>query len=147
LKPELKVTDHLVESRTMADALYAGKITFMDIVGRILDKHQPTDRILVVIDQFEELFTLCTDPEIQRSFLDGLLEAVKPGERYRKPVVVLILTLRADFMGHLLTHRAFTDVIQDTSLLMGPMNRDELRGAIEKPAEFQGAVFEPGLAG
>jgi hypothetical protein len=58
---------------------------------------------------------------------------------------VLLLTLRADFMGQALTHRPFADALQEASLLMGPMTRDELKSAIEKPAALQGAVFEPGL--
>lgn len=145
LKPELSETDHLVESKSLAEALYSGKITFFDVLERIIEKYRSAERILIVIDQFEELFTLCPDPEIRSLFLDRLLEGLNPREVYRKPVVVLLLTIRADFMGHLLTHRALTDAIQDTFLLMGPMNRDELRVAIEKPAKFQGAAFEPGL--
>ncbi len=48
-------------------------------------------------------------------------------------------------MGQALAHRPFADALQEASLLMGPMNREELRLAIEKPAEMQGAAFEPGL--
>ena len=48
-------------------------------------------------------------------------------------------------MGQALAHRPFADALQEGSLLLGPMNREELRAAIEKPAELQGAAFEPGL--
>ena len=53
--------------------------------------------------------------------------------------------MRADFMGQALAHRPFADALQEASLLMGPMTRDELRVAIDRPAEMQGAAFEPGL--
>ncbi len=53
--------------------------------------------------------------------------------------------MRADFMGQALAYRPFADALQEASLLLGPMNRDELRAAIEKPAEAQGAAFEAGL--
>lgn len=102
--------------------------------------------ILLLIDQFEELYTLCQQSEVQHRFLDELLDAVhgnpiKPGNG-----VVLIQTLRADFMGQALAYRPFADTMQKSSLmLLGPMTRDELRMVIEKPAEKQGAAFEPGL--
>jgi len=48
-------------------------------------------------------------------------------------------------MGQALSHRPFTDALQDGALILGPMNREELRTAIEKPAELAGAGFEPGL--
>ena len=48
-------------------------------------------------------------------------------------------------MGQALAYRPFADVLQGAAILMGPMNRDELRSAVEKPAELQGAVFEAGL--
>jgi WD40 repeat protein len=59
--------------------------------------------------------------------------------------LVLLLTLRADFMGQALAHRPFADALQDTALMLGPMTQEELRATIEKPAERQGAAFEPGL--
>jgi WD40 repeat protein len=58
---------------------------------------------------------------------------------------MLLLTLRADFMGQALTHRPFADALQDNTIILSPMNRVELRAAIEKPAEQQGAAFESGL--
>jgi WD40 repeat protein len=48
-------------------------------------------------------------------------------------------------MGQALTHRPFADALQEGSLILGPMNRDELQAAVEKPAELQGAAFEAGL--
>jgi WD40 repeat protein/DNA-binding SARP family transcriptional activator len=101
--------------------------------------------ILLLIDQFEELYTLCQQSEVQHRFLDELLDAVngnpiKPGNG-----VVLIQTLRADFMGQALAYRPFADTLQKAALMLGPMTRDELRMVIEKPAEKQGAAFEPGL--
>jgi predicted Zn-dependent protease with MMP-like domain len=48
-------------------------------------------------------------------------------------------------MGQALAHRPFADALQEASLLMGPMTRQELHTAIEQPAEMQGAAFEAGL--
>ena len=75
------------------------------------------------------------------AFVDELLACVET----ESSSLVILIALRADFMGQALAHRPFADTLQEASLLMGPMTREELRLAIEKPAELQGAAFEPGL--
>ncbi|MGD2178227.1 MAG: BTAD domain-containing putative transcriptional regulator, partial [Anaerolineae bacterium] len=142
LEPELGETDRLIEARKLAGALRKGEIPLYDAIQRALDSSPAGRRLLFVVDQFEELYTLCPEPELRRSFLDGLLAAVGAASEGRVPLFSLLLTLRADFMGHALAHRPFADALQDGSLMMGPMSRDELRRAIEKPAEVQGAAFE-----
>ncbi|MGD9100326.1 MAG: hypothetical protein PVF45_07585, partial [Anaerolineae bacterium] len=102
-------------------------------------------RLLLVVDQFEELYTLCPEPDARRRFLDGLLAAVEVESGRRASLFALLLTLRADFMGQALAYRPFADALQDTSLILGPMTREELRAAIAKPADKQGAAFEAGL--
>ncbi len=145
LEPELNETDRLIEVRKLADALREGEIPLYDAVERTLVKNGVANRLLFIIDQFEELYTLCRDSEERQRFLDGLLTAIEAGSEQRNSALALLLTLRADFMGHALAHRPFADALQDTSMMMGPMSRDELRRAIEIPAEMQGAVFEAGL--
>ncbi|MDY7077293.1 MAG: BTAD domain-containing putative transcriptional regulator [Chloroflexota bacterium] len=145
LEPELGETDRMIETRKLADGLREGEIPLYDAVERALEKIPAASRLLFVVDQFEELYTLCPEPETRLRFLDGLLAAVEAGSERRVPPLALLLTLRADFMGHALAHRPFADALQDGSLMMGPMSRDELRLAIEKPAEKQGAAFEAGL--
>jgi WD40 repeat protein len=77
--------------------------------------------------------------------VDELLRTVEASKNSRDGSAVILLTLRADFMGQALAHRPFADALQEASLLMGPMTRQELRVAIEQPAEMQGAAFEAGL--
>ncbi|OQY24033.1 MAG: hypothetical protein B6I35_02455 [Anaerolineaceae bacterium 4572_32.2] len=145
LEPELSETDRLIEARKLADELRGGEILLCDAVAPALEKSRTASRLLFVVDQFEELYTLCPEPETRRRFWDGLLVAVEAGSERRIPPVALLLTLRADFMGHALAYRPCADVLQNASLMMGPMSRDELRRAIEEPAERQGAAFEAGL--
>ena len=145
LEDKLSETEHLVEAQRLSIALRAGEVSLSQVVERILEKHAKAHHLLLVIDQFEELFTLNREPEEQRAFLDELLATAQFGEANHTSPVVSLLTLRADFMGQALTHRPFADVLQEGSLMLGPMNRDELRDAIEKPAELQGASFEVGL--
>ncbi len=145
LEPDLHEVDQLIDIQKLALALREGNLTLHQVAVRALEKYPDASRLLLIVDQFEELYTLCPDSEERRRFLDELLAAVEAGAEQRISPFVLLITLRADFMGQALTHRPFADALQEGSLILGPMNREELRAAIEKPAEMQGAAFEVGL--
>ncbi|MFD5391128.1 XRE family transcriptional regulator [Streptomyces sp. NPDC127074] len=91
----------------------------------------------LVVDQMEELYTLCTDPEERIRFLDRLLTAAAPDSRLR-----VLIAVRADFFGHLAGHRPLADALREATLLVPPMNRGELREAIVKPAQAAGHIVE-----
>jgi energy-coupling factor transporter ATP-binding protein EcfA2 len=146
LEPDMSETERLIEIRRLADALEQGNLGLSEVVVRILQKSPEVHRLVLIVDQFEELYTLCSDPEMRRRFVDRLLEAVQVGHEDRHlPDVTLVLTLRADFLGNSLTYRPLADALQDANLVLGPMTRQELRQAIENPAAKQGLTFEPGL--
>lgn len=145
LEPKQSETERLIDIQKLADALEQNHVTLKSILERILDKEPGRETCLLFIDQFEELYTLCRDEATQQRFLDVLLDIIDPSfNTYGSPFKVLI-TLRADFMGKALSYRPFSDILQDATQLLGPMNRIELRQAIEKPAATQGVSFEPGL--
>jgi WD40 repeat protein/DNA-binding SARP family transcriptional activator len=145
LEPDLTETERLLETKKLASALQKGELDLYHVAMRALEVHSEARRLLLVVDQFEELYTLCPEQERQRRFVEALLAAVQAGSGQRRSPIVLLLTLRADFMGQALAHRPLADALQDSSMLLGPMNREELRAAIEKPAGLQGAAFETGL--
>ncbi|WP_461033374.1 WD40 repeat domain-containing protein [Streptomyces mayteni] len=94
----------------------------------------------VIVDQFEELFTLCQDREERTRFLDALLSAAEPGGRTR-----VVVSLRADFYGRLAEHADLAEAVRRATLLVGPMSPEELRAAIVKPAATQGLIVERAL--
>jgi WD40 repeat protein/DNA-binding SARP family transcriptional activator len=150
LEPELGEIDRLIETHKLAEALNDREVGLYAVVERAAEKAVGSTgarsrRALLLVDQFEELYTLCPDPDTRRHFLETLLAAVTDGSTRREAPLVLLLTLRADFMGQALAHRPFADALQEGSLMLGPMTREELRAAIEKPAEKQGAALEAGL--
>lgn len=102
-------------------------------------------RLLIVVDQFEELFTLCGDAEARVAFIDALLDAAGAAGAEAEPTVVFLVTMRADFLGQALAHRPLADALQGTDEKLGPMTTDELRQAIERPASASGVRFEDGL--
>ncbi len=97
--------------------------------------------VLLVIDQFEELFTLTTDEGVRRRFLDSLEHALRD---LRCPVR-LVLTLRADFYDRPLRYGDFARLLGDSTVPVLPLAADELERAIVDPAARAGATFEPGL--
>jgi WD40 repeat protein/class 3 adenylate cyclase len=145
LEPGLSKTDLLAETRNLAERLAKREVGLAEVVRRIQKDLKDKLKVLLVVDQFEELYTMCTDADLQVAFIDELLATVEASKTQREGLAVVLLTMRADFMGQALTHRPFADALQEASLMLGPMTRRELHMAIEKPAEMQGAAFEPGL--
>jgi len=145
LEPDLSEVDQLIESEKLAKAFKDGNLSLNQLVERILAKHPEAARVLLFIDQFEELYTLSHEAETERLFIDELLGTVETATDRRSSSIVLLLNLRADFMSQALAFRPFADLLQDVSLMLGPMTREEMRAAIEKPAEIQKASFEGGL--
>lgn len=140
LEPDLSEVDRLVELRKLANHLQDGTVTLHDVAARILDKQPGTDRLLVFVDQWEELYTLCIDGTVRSAFIGQLIDASASA------ALRVVLTLRGDFMGQALDTRALADRLQEGVVTVGPMNRTELEETIVRPAEKIGLSFEPGLA-
>jgi len=141
--PELDATDRIAQARKLADYLRGGTIPLGDIFAQIKQKH-PNVRVLLIADQFEELYTLCSDETIRRSFLDALLASFSPPNSQLSSAV-LVATIRADFLGNALSYSPFADILKNAVKLLGAMNREELSQVIEKPADKLGVKFADGL--
>jgi energy-coupling factor transporter ATP-binding protein EcfA2 len=97
---------------------------------------------LLVIDQFEELYTLCRHPAEQEAFLANLLSAVDP--QSQRPVTVLIV-LRADFYAQLAQNNQLRELVSQNQEFIGAMSRDELFRAIVQPAALGNWKVQEGL--
>ncbi|RSD16371.1 NACHT and WD repeat domain-containing protein [Amycolatopsis eburnea] len=96
------------------------------------------DELIVIIDQFEEVFTLCTDGEQRTGFFDAVLTAAAAdGARCR-----IVVGVRADFYAHCALHPALAAALTDAQVLVGPMTAGELRDAIVQPAVRAGYSVE-----
>ncbi|WP_063780773.1 nSTAND1 domain-containing NTPase [Nonomuraea sp. SBT364] len=95
---------------------------------------------LIVVDQFEEVFTLCRDPRERAQFIDLLLAARQAGSLTR-----VVIAVRADFYGRCAEHRELTAALRRANLLVGPMHQEELREAIVRPAMAEGLTVERAL--
>jgi WD40 repeat protein/transcriptional regulator with XRE-family HTH domain len=104
-------------------------------------REEKNARLFLVVDQFEELFALCRSEEERGLFIGNLLTAASEADG---PVIVLI-TLRADFYAHCANYVQLREALAKNQEYIGAMNQDELRRAIEEPAQRGRWEFEPGL--
>ncbi|MFI5454371.1 MAG: CHAT domain-containing protein [Isosphaerales bacterium] len=94
---------------------------------------------VVVVDQFEEVFTLCNDDGARLEFLDRLLALAKTRR--------VVVTMRADFWGDCAPHRALRELMLAHQELIPPLTTDELRLAMSCQVGAVGLRFETGLVG
>ena len=106
---------------------------------QLLDE-SPDAKVVLIVDQAEEIFTLCHDEEERRTFVELLAHAAEENTQ-----TVVILALRADFYGHCATYPSLAALVQDHQSLVGPMREGEIRRAIELPASKAGLQLEEGL--
>ena len=102
---------------------------------------KPGDRLMVAVDQLEELFTVCEREDERVAFLDRLASAACDPERR----LLIVVALRADFYGRCATYTRFAELLSSRHVLVGPMRREELARAIELPAARAGLVVERAL--
>ncbi|MGE0025474.1 MAG: AAA family ATPase, partial [Thermoleophilia bacterium] len=109
--------------------------------ARALEGRPADDRVLLVVDQLEEAFTLCQDAGERAALLGNLVYAATiPGGR-----TVVVITMRADFYHRLAEHPALRGMVASQQVLLGPLDARNLRRAIEEPARRCGLELEPGL--
>ena len=139
-----------------ADQLKADQRRLHGIVGTALHGSPQDRRFVVVVDQFEELFTQLEarlaespdDPRKQeqiegerRAFIDNLLYAAT----VRGGRTLAIITMRADFYGKCSRYEDLAHALADEQELVPPLDETNLRAAIEQPAQRCGLELESGL--
>ena len=129
---------------TLLEQLQADRRGLLRAVKRILpddEAGQGRSELLLVIDQFEEIFTLVEDEAVRHHFLDSLhLAVTEPDSRLR-----VVITLRADFYDRPLLYQGFGDLLRQRMETILPLSTEELEQAIAGPAERVGATLETGL--
>jgi WD40 repeat protein/class 3 adenylate cyclase len=141
-------TESVTAAATLADDLSKDPRSLHFFLSRRAQT-QDSSHTLLVIDQFEELFTLCRDEFEREAFIDNLLTAISPspfqGVGRGEGRITLVITLRADFYAHIAQYPDLRDIVAQGQEYIGPMTSDELRRAIEEPARGGHWEFEPGL--
>ena len=142
LAAQLGKLDHDAPLGATLDRLADDPRTLHLVVAAALADAAPDARVAIVVDQLEELFTICRDEPQRRQFLALLHEAVlATGGR-----TVVVTTMRADFYARCAAYAGFAQLLGTHQLLLGPLDEDGLRQAIEQPARLAGLELEEGLA-
>jgi hypothetical protein len=129
----------LANARKLGNRFATGDLTLADVIHRVIEKSNGTGRLLLVADQFEELFTLTPEPS-RRAFAQMLLYDLGSAP------FTLLLTLRADFYSQIITlNRELSGRLAPAQVNIGALTREELREGIAAPAKLVGLDFEPGL--
>ncbi|MFF1693334.1 hypothetical protein ACFVXC_06875 [Streptomyces sp. NPDC058257] len=108
-------------------------------------------RPVVIVDQFEETFTLSSDDTSRRTFIQVLqaacspIDAGGPVDAGGPAPALVVLGIRADFYEQCLAHPELADALQHRHMVLGPLTTQELRDAVTGPAKAVGLELEPGL--
>ncbi len=112
-----------------------------DPVSEALDGLPANERLLLAVDQLEELFTACRSDAERAAFVDTLARAAAdPDGR-----AVVVVALRADFYGRFAAYPELAELLGGNHVLVAPMQTSELRRAVELPAGRVGLRVEPEL--
>jgi WD40 repeat protein/DNA-binding SARP family transcriptional activator len=111
----------------------------LDALAHALDEKR--EHSMLAVDQFEEVFTACSDVAERTAFLDALTEAAAAPDG----ATTIVIAMRADFYGRCAEHRGLASLLASHQILVGPMDADELRRAIERPAQRADLTVEEQL--
>lgn len=100
------------------------------------------ERLLLAIDQLEELFTTCSSEDERAAFVEAITRATADPQGR----TIVAVALRADFYGRFAAYPALTDLLGANHVLVGAMQATELRRAVELPASHVGLKVEQELA-
>jgi DNA-binding SARP family transcriptional activator/WD40 repeat protein len=137
----LALVSHAASPDSVRDRLIEAPESVSNLTTRALDGRDPDSRLVLVVDQLEEVFTVCDDEVTRDRFLEVLVHAARDPEA-RTTVVVAI---RADYYGWFAAHPEPAALLAGANVLVGPMRPDELQRAMEEPARRAGLVLEDGL--
>nr|WP_132126505.1 hypothetical protein [Actinocrispum wychmicini] len=121
--------------------LVADPSTLNLALRQALIDHPADTEVLLVVDQFEELFTACQDTTQRDQFIAALLSAAQAHTSRTR----IVLGIRADFYGRCAEHPDLVEALHDTQVLIGSMTAAELRSAITQPATHAGLSVEATL--
>ncbi|WP_405802213.1 transporter substrate-binding domain-containing protein [Streptomyces halstedii] len=101
-------------------------------------------RLVLMVDQFEEIFTQCADVHERQMFISALCAAASGGGG--EPPALVVLGLRSDFHDRCAAYPELQPALRKTPLFVGPMTTEELREAITRPAQIAGLELQSELA-
>jgi len=151
ITPTAHSLESLAASLTRDSESVTATSTLMDDMGKDsrslrlyikkLLSNSENSNLLLVVDQFEETFTLCKDLDERKAFIENLLSLAEEENSSSR----VVITLRADFYHHCFEYEGLRLTLEKHQANLGAMTQDELREAILQPAENNNWKFQDGL--
>ena len=110
-------------------------------LNEVIESLSDSERFLLVVDQFEEVFSLCRKEEERSRFIELLTSCLHDGR------LAIVTTMRADFLDSCLHYPSLTQLIQNRAVYIPPLVGADLERAITSPANRQRYQLETGLLG
>ena len=134
-----RAAENATKSIPTGDAIRQDPHIFMRQIGTHLDTEE--QRFVLLVDQFEEIFTQTKDPAVRATFINLLTEAVAQPENR----ITVLISIRSDFISHCTVHPELPPLISKAMQLVGPMTPADLTKAITLPALAVGAEIDAAL--
>ncbi len=133
--------DRLAATRKILSSLETDAKS-LHLQARLLVTEQPTrTRVFILIDQFEEIITLCHNENERQQFIANIRYATTFGDGQAN----IVITMRADFLARAAEYTDLAEMLSRHQFIVSPMDDADLRRAIEEPAYLVGLSFENGL--
>ncbi|MCK9922566.1 hypothetical protein MXD61_11880 [Frankia sp. AgPm24] len=127
----------------------AGPLAAARRITDLAASHPGRGYLVVAVDQFETVFTLCNDAAERETFIRTLCALADPpaGDDHGAglPAALVVIGLRADFYARCATYPELVEALQSGQVVVGPMTAGEIRDAIVRPAATMNVDVEPGL--
>lgn len=134
------VDDQLTASQELLKNLISEESSLHGYVRLLLAKQRKDSRLLILIDQFEEMFS-CKDRTERTQFVNNLRYAVTATGGQ----TIVVITMREDFLARAAGQASLTELLSTYKFIVGPMSVADFRRAIEEPARIVKLQFERGL--
>ena len=131
--------DNLDFADKVRQSLAKNAQTVQRVAGKLTARAN-APRLLLVVDQFEEVFTQCDDPAERRAFVHNLLAAAEAGG-----AASILIGMRADFYGRCAEFEGLRELVSQQQEFIGPMKQEDLVRVIAEPAKKGGWQFAEGL--
>jgi len=140
-----KKDDELIKQKLNASILRSSSNGLIEILEQSFDFEK--ENLLIIIDQFEELFRYKSSSKDQSSYneSEAFVKLLVNANRTSDIPVFIVLTMRSDFIGECSQFHELTELINDSNYLVPQMTRNDFRSAIEGPVAVGGATIDTQL--
>ncbi len=137
---------HQTELASLTSKFSDTSLPLSAIVKNIFEESHYQKSLLIVIDRFDELYTVTSDKALQQRFLDWLLEAVENLKKLTQVKLRIVLTSRVDFMKNDPAYPPFVGSLNPgNKMLLGSIAEERIKQVIEGPAQGSAVTLEDGL--